>query len=197
MEYDQLFRKIMLVGTAFVVPIAVFYRVRSRTSERLDRKQEGLPLLIGIRLAGLVTMGSLIAFLIDPASMAWSAVPVPLWARWTGVGIALVAASLWLYTFHHLGKNLTDTVVTRREHSLVTSGPYSYVRHPFYVAVALLVIANALTTANWFIFASGLTVLSLLVIRTDIEEAKLVERFGQKYRDYMRKTGRFLPKVGT
>ncbi|HZN98165.1 MAG TPA: isoprenylcysteine carboxylmethyltransferase family protein [Gemmatimonadales bacterium] len=184
----------MLLGAAFVVPIAAFYRVRSRTSERLDRKQEGLFLLLGIRLVGLLTIGSLIAFLIDPTSMAWSAVPIPLWARWAGVAIAAAAASLWLYTFHHLGRNLTDTVVTRREHSLVTRGPYAYVRHPFYVAVALLVIANALTTANWFILASGLTLFSLLVIRTDIEEAKLVERFGHEYLDYMRNTGRFFPK---
>ena len=186
----------MLVGAALVVPIAVFYRIRSRTRERLDRKQEGMFLLIGIRLAGLVTVGSLVAFLINPASMAWSAVPMPLWARWVGVGIAVLATCLWLFTFHHLGRNLTDTVVTREEHTLVTTGPYAYVRHPFYTAVALLVIANALTTANWFICASGLSVLSLLVHRTDIEEAKLIERFGNQYRDYMGKTGRFLPKGG-
>jgi protein-S-isoprenylcysteine O-methyltransferase Ste14 len=184
----------MLAGAAFVVPIAAFYRIRSRTRERLDRTQEGLFLLIGIRLAGLVTIGSLIAFLIDPASMAWSAVAIPLWARWLGVGVAALATSLWLFTFHHLGRNLTDTVVTRKEHSLVTHGPYAYVRHPFYVAVALLVVANGLTTANWFILASGLTLFSLLVIRTSIEEAKLIERFGQQYRDYMQKTGRFFPR---
>ena len=187
----------MLAGAAFVVPIAAFYRIRSRTRERLDRRQEGLWLLIGIRLAGLVTIGSLIAFLIDPASMDWSAVAIPRWARWMGVGTAAVATSLWLFTFHHLGRNLTDTVVTRKEHSLVLHGPYAYVRHPFYVAVALLVVANGLTSANWFILASGLTLFSLLVIRTNIEEAKLIERFGQQYRDYMRKTGRFLPKRGT
>jgi protein-S-isoprenylcysteine O-methyltransferase Ste14 len=67
----------------------------------------------------------------------------------------------------------------------------------FYVAVALLVVANGLMTANWFILASGLTVFFLLVIRTSIEEAKLVERFGQQYRDYMGKTGRFWPKRWT
>ena len=184
----------MLAGAAFVVPVALFYRVRSRTSERLDRMQESLFLLLGIRLVGLLTIGSLIAFLIDPRSMAWSAVPIPNWARWTGVAVGAGAATLWLYTFHRLGRNLTDTVVTRREHSLVINGPYVCVRHPFYVAIALLVIANALTTANWFIFVSGLTLFFLLVTRTDIEEAKLVERFGDEYLDYMRKTGRFFPK---
>lgn len=195
MEYDRLFRTILLAGAAIVLPIALSYRIRSRTGERLDRRQEGLFLLIGIRLAGLVTAGSLVAWLINPGRMSWSSVPLPLWARWLGVALAALATSLWIFTFHHLGKNLTDTVVTRKEHTLVTTGPYAYVRHPFYLAVALLLVANALATANWFILASGLTLFSLLVVRTDIEEAKLIERFGPEYLAYVQRTGRFFPRA--
>jgi protein-S-isoprenylcysteine O-methyltransferase Ste14 len=194
-EADERFRTILLAGAAIVLPIALSYRMRSRTGERLDRRQEGLFLLIGIRLAGLVTAGSLVAWLLNPRRMAWSSVPLPLWARWLGVALAALATSLWIFTFHHLGKNLTDTVVTRKEHTLVTTGPYAYVRHPFYLSVALLLAANALATANWFILASGLTLFSLLVVRTDIEEAKLIERFGSYYLEYMERTGRFLPKA--
>ena len=185
----------MLLGAAIIIPIAATYRIRSRTREKLDRRQEGLFLLIGIRLAGLVTLGSVFAFLVNPASMEWAAAPIPRWARWTGVALAGVASLLWLFTFHHLGRNLTDTVVTRREHTLVTTGPYAYVRHPFYLAIALLVVANALTAANWFIFISGLALLALLVKRTGIEEAKLIERFGSYYLKYMERTGRFLPRT--
>ena len=36
----------------------------------------------------------------------------------------------------------------------------------------------------------------MLVIRTRVEEAKLTERFGEEYRDYARRTGRFLPMLG-
>jgi protein-S-isoprenylcysteine O-methyltransferase Ste14 len=41
----------------------------------------------------------------------------------------------------------------------------------------------------------GSSVLVLLVIRTDKEEAKLVERFGEAYQEYMRGTGRFFPRL--
>ena len=98
-------------------------------------------------------------------------------------------------TFRTLGKNLTDTVVTRTEHTLVTRGPYRWVRHPFYLATALAVVANSLVTANWFLALTGGISFGLLVLRTRIEEEKLIERFGEDYNEYMKRTGRFLPRL--
>ena len=40
---------------------------------------------------------------------------------------------------------------------------------------------------------SGIIVLSFLAVRTPKEEQMLIERFGQQYRDYMARTGRFTP----
>jgi protein-S-isoprenylcysteine O-methyltransferase Ste14 len=100
------------------------------------------------------------------------------------------------WTLSNLGKNLTDTVVTRAEATLVTDGPYRWVRHPFYVTAALLMASVTLLTANWLIGLSSIVVLALLAIRTPKEEQMLIERFGQQYRDYMAKTGRFIPRIG-
>jgi protein-S-isoprenylcysteine O-methyltransferase Ste14 len=91
--------------------------------------------------------------------------------------------------------NLTDTVVTRENHTLVRTGPYRFVRHPFYLAFAIALVGGSLVTVNWFIFLSGCVPLAFLVARTRIEEEKLVERFGDEYRDYMAKTGRFWPRM--
>ena len=196
MGEDATFRMILLAGLAILVPIAAYHRVRSqRTGEKLDRRQEGWFILLTLRPLGFAMMAGLIAFIIDPASMAWSAIPLPSWLRWMGVALGIVAGLLLTWTLHSLGKNLTDTVVTRREHSLVTAGPYRWIRHPFYFSVALAVIANALTAANWFIFITGALVCLLLVIRCRKEEENLVARFGDRYRDYMDRTGRFLPRI--
>lgn len=101
------------------------------------------------------------------------------------------------WTLSSLGKNLTDTVVTRAKATLVTNGPYRWVRHPFYVTAAILMASVTVLTANWFIGISSLAVLALLAVRTPKEEQMLIERFGQDYRDYMAKTGRFVPKPRT
>ena len=121
--------------------------------------------------------------------------PLPTEFRWVGVGIGVPAAVLLVWTFRSLGTNITDTVVTRKRHTLVTTGPYEFVRHPFYVASALAILANTLTTANWFIGLTGGLAITLLVIRSATEEAHLVRRFGLDYTAYMKRTGRFVPRL--
>lgn len=175
------------------MPMGVRYRLKSHTGEKLDRRQEGLFILVALRLAGVTAMIAFVTWLIDPAWMAWAAAPAPVWLRWIGVGLGLTAGFLILWTFRHLGQNLTDTVVTRKEHTLVMTGPYRWVRHPFYTAAALAFLGNSLATANAFLFAAGFVAMALLVVRTRREEANLIARFGDAYRDYMRRTGRFLP----
>jgi len=134
------------------------------------------------------------AYTINPERMAWSAVPLPDWLRWSGVGVLGIAAVLLLWTLHSLGPNLTDTVVTRQAHTLVTRGPYRWVRHPFYDSAGLMVLGVALMAANWFLMLGGLVFMILIVIRTRTEEDKLLARFGDSYRTYMMQTGRFLPR---
>jgi protein-S-isoprenylcysteine O-methyltransferase Ste14 len=176
----------------------VYHRLKSQaTGEKLDRWQEGKFILFTLRPIGIATMAGMVAFMVDPGWMAWSSLRLPDWLRWTGVGVGVVAGGLLVWTLRNLGKNLTDTVVTRRTHTLVLSGPYRWVRHPFYDAVALSLLANGLAAANWFILLGGAAVVALLVARTQIEEEKLLERFGQSYRAYMQQTGRFLPKLGS
>lgn len=192
---DGVFRLMLLAGFAVVLPFALFFRIRSqRTREALDRTQEGVPLMILLRLFGIAAVGSAVAFAVDPSSMEWSRLPFPTWLRWCGVPIGFTAGALLLWTFRTLGPNLTDTVVTRKNHELVTHGPYRWVRHPFYVAFFLTVLGSGLVTANGLLIACGSVAFLLVVARTPIEERKLIEHFGDDYRDLMRRTHRFVPR---
>ena len=195
MNDEQVFRLILIVGLVSVCPIGIYHRLKSHTTERLDRRQEGIFILVTLRPIGMAGMLGLLAYVIDPAWMSWSQVALPIWLRWCGVGIGVIAALLLIWVFRSLGTNLTDTVVTRAKHTLVTTGPYRWVRHPFYVAGALAIAANSLVTANWFLALTGGLAVALLVVRTGTEEEKLIERFGDEYREYMECTGRFLPAL--
>ena len=188
-------RSALLAGYAILLPIALFYRIRSGASgEKLDRRREGAFILATLRpLAGLCALGW-IAWLWRPSSMDWAAIPLPPEARAIGFACWLVSAVLWIWTFVFLGKNLTDTVVTRKAHTLVTSGPYRFVRHPFYVAVALHLAGAALISSNAFILATGIATVALIVLRTQREEAELRARFGEPYREFVERTGMFFPR---
>jgi protein-S-isoprenylcysteine O-methyltransferase Ste14 len=105
--------------------------------------------------------------------------------------------ALWLvfWTLRSLGENLTDTVVTRQHHTLVTAGPYRWVRHPFYLCAALVAVTVSLVSANAFFLVAGGLICFLLALRTRVEEANLLNRFGDDYRTYMDHTGRFFPRL--
>lgn len=193
---DELFRWIFVAILVGFLPFGLYHRIRSNIGgEKLDRWQEGTFILFGLRLSGLPWFIGGIVWMIDPSLMAWASVPLPLWLRWSGFILIAVWGVLFVWTFQTLGKNLTDTVVTRKDHTLVTTGPYRYVRHPFYLSFLIAVIGGGIVTANWYLFLTSLLPFAFLVARTRIEEEKLVERFGDEYREYMSRTGRFWPRL--
>jgi len=196
MDLDHTFRALMVGGFFVLLPIGLYYRLKSQVGgERLDRSHEGVFILATLRPLGLIYWAGMIAYMINPAWVAWSSMALPAWLRWTGAALAPLGAGLLVWTFRALGSNLTDTVVTRRSHTLVTQGPYRFVRHPFYDSVAVLGVATSLMMANWFVLLTGVLGFLLLAVRSRTEEDKLLARFGDSYRAYRYQTGRFLPKI--
>ena len=195
MNQEATFRAVLGVGFLTILMIMLYHRLRSwESKEPLDRRQEGLFILATLRPIGLLLWVGVFAYLINPAWMAWSSVPLPAWLRWSGVGVLATGVALLAWTLRRLGTNLTDTVVTRQAHTLITQGPYRWVRHPFYDAMALLVVGIALIAANWFILVTGALVFLLLAVRSQTEEALLSARFGEEYRAYKESTGRLVPR---
>lgn len=197
MNDDQTLRVVLITVMLLLLPFGMYHRFRSQsTGEKLDRRQEGLFILATLRPLGAAYWLGVLAWMINPRWMAWSSVSLPIWSRWVGVGALLVGCALLVWTFRSLGTNLTDTVVTRKTHTLVVHGPYRWIRHPLYSSAGLLIAAVSLIAANWFFFAIGVALLCLLIMRTRTEERNLVARFGDSYEKYMDRTGRFLPRVG-
>lgn len=175
--------------------IGAYHRIRSQMSgESLDRTREGWPLLLGIRLAAL---GGFVATIttLNNSIGAWAYVPLPISIRWLGIGM-LTCSVVWLsWMFISLGRNLTDTVVTRKDAVFVESGPYRFVRNPMYTGLLFAGFSLGAALANWLIAAFLSLVFALLALRTAREESYLIARFGDQYREYMKRVGRFFPKI--
>jgi protein-S-isoprenylcysteine O-methyltransferase Ste14 len=196
MDLDRTFRTLVVLGFLVLFPTGLYYRLKSGVrSERLDRSHEGVFILATLRPMGLTYLAAIIAYMINPEWMTWSSMPLPAWLRWAGAALAPLGAGWLVWTSRALGPNLTDTVVTRRSHTLVTEGPYRFVRHPFYDSAAVLAVATSMMMANWFVLLMGAVVFLLLAVRARTEEDKLLTRFGESYRMYRSRTGRFLPKI--
>ena len=64
-----------------------------------------------------------------------------------------------------------------------------------YTTIFLQALAFFLLSANWIIGTTGLGTSILCVASVGDEEALMIEEFGDQYRAYMQRTGRFLPPM--
>lgn len=196
MNTDSMIHAVAVLVVAASLLISITYRRRAaQAGDKIDVKEEGSLILYLRRVFGLALWISILAYLVNPAWLEWSMLPLPTGLRWAGVTVMLLCLPLVYWVFSSLGKNVTQTVVTRQEHSLVTSGPYRWVRHPLYSVGFLMFSALSLASGSWFIGLSLLLGMIPLALRTPIEEARLIERFGDEYRAYMQRTGRYLPRL--
>jgi len=178
--------------------ISIYYRIKADrdTGEKLSRKADGNAMMTVIRIGGVVLWLSPLVYLINPAWMAWSKIGLPDWTRTLGVGIGILCVAGIYWLFSSIGSGITPVSATRKEHRLSTSGPYRWVRHPLYTVGSSFYISFGLMADNWFIAALGILTFILMAIRTPKEEANLIKKFGDEYREYMKRTGRFFPKLG-
>ncbi len=163
----------------------------------MPRRGDGAGFLVPQIVITLASMGWLLTYLIAPQWIAWSQVELPQWMRFGGVGLGVAAIGLFVWMFKHLGANVTATAQTRPDAQLVTTGPYRWIRHPMYAFGFIWFLAIVVLTASWFIAVTGTAGFSFLLIRCRREEANLIEKFGDEYRAYMHRTGRFFPRLGS
>lgn len=190
------YRIATLVLLTVVASISIYYRHRAeREGGKLDRSQGG-PLLIALRLVGLAAFLPIVLYIINPAWLPWMRFDLADWLRWLAFAIAaaMVPGIYWL--FSTIGNNISPRQTTRVNHQLVTNGPYRYIRHPLYTFGGVFFLAICVGTAIWWSLVLLTVGFGALMWRTPREEQNLIALFGDEYRAYMTRTGRYLPKLG-
>ena len=79
--------------------------------------------------------------------------------------------------------------------SIVSTGAFHYIRHPMYTALMLLAWGAFLKQFTWLTLALVLTATVLLFLTALRDEQECIAHFGDAYREYMRRTRRFIPFV--
>ena len=194
---ENIFRILAALILFTGVGISAYFRRKAdkETGEALSRKADGTLLMNIIRIGGLALWLSPLVYLINPAWMNWSKIGLPEWTRWlgAGVGIFCVMGIYWLFSSIQTG--ITPVSATRKNHKLATHGIYKYIRHPLYTIGSSFFISIGVMADNWLIIGFGIFAFLLMAIRTPKEEENLIAKFGDEYREYMKQTGKFLPKL--
>lgn len=114
-----------------------------------------------------------------------------------GIVVATASFLVRAAAVRHLGRMWSVHIEIRREHELVRSGPFGWVRHPIYFA-AILELVGAMLFLNsvytWIVFAVMFT--PSLYARIRLEERAMIAQFGDAYRAYRKTTPAVLPWRG-
>lgn len=145
-------------------------------------------------VAQLWVIGSFI-YIFYPSAMAWTRFPMPAWFRWSGVIITVVGMALEFSTQLNLGKNYSTTLHISEGQSLVTSGPYRYVRHPMYTALIMVGVGIGILSTSWYFLIPFIATGIVVAFRIRREEEAMIEEFGDEYIQYAQVTGRFFPLI--
>jgi protein-S-isoprenylcysteine O-methyltransferase Ste14 len=165
--------------------MVVLLSVRRRGTTQMD---PGLDLYCSFTIAQPILAG------LDAAR--FHGAPMPSWSVYPGVGLFLVSAAwiTWVLVRNPHAES-SVRIQTERDHSVVSSGPYRFVRHPMYVGLILLHVSIALVLGSmWTLILAGLFTI-LFFWRTALEDQTL-RRELSGYEEYTQVTRyRLMPGI--
>ena len=168
-----------------------------RTGERLlpDRaalQREGFWTVALDRLFSLLVAAVVLLWFLGN-SLRSLVFPAPDWLRWAGLCLGITSVGLFAWSHAVLGRFWSTTLQLRQAHRLITAGPYARIRHPMYSAILGWLMSLGLVAANWTAFVLAALGTLIVFLRIQGEEEMMLEKFGDEYREYMKRSGRLLP----
>ncbi|MHA1964522.1 MAG: methyltransferase [Candidatus Thorarchaeota archaeon] len=148
-------------------------------------------------LMGIFMIFGLVIYVFYTPLFPWMQLPLPDLIRWIGVVTGLVSLPFIAWVHWALGVVFSKTLTIQENHQLVTTGPYSRIRHPMYTVFTFWFLSWFLISANLLLLITWIITMLYFIIRIPQEERMLLEQFGESYREYMSKTGRLFPKLST
>lgn len=170
-----------------------YYKIKARVYlEKPFSRGEGFHVMASYAAMSIPLIIMTYWYIVYPEKTVSTSIPLPVWLRLFGIVLGGVALMLLIWVHQSLGENFRTTIALKKNHKLVTWGPYRYVRHPMYSAYVIIFISALLISRNLVIGGSGLAIIVfLMTVRLRLEEALLIERFGHRYRLYMETTNKF------
>jgi protein-S-isoprenylcysteine O-methyltransferase Ste14 len=176
-----------LAGWALLeLSVRVREAIRGRAGRERDR---------GTRVLIAVTLGAAIGLAAAASSRAPSLRMPGAW-RVAGVIVMWLGLGVRAWAIAALGDAFRTTVKVDPGQTVVTTGPYRWIRHPSYAGLLLIVAGFGLAAGNWLALAACLVLpLPGLVWRIHVEEAELNRVLGDAYHDFQATTARLIPRV--
>jgi protein-S-isoprenylcysteine O-methyltransferase Ste14 len=115
---------------------------------------------------------------------------ISLYIRLIILGLILVTAVYLIRSGHVVVKH------EQRPSGVVSTGAFQYVRHPLYLGSIMFYLGLAVATASLFSLVLVVLIFIFYDFIASYEEKLLQDRFHEEYRNYQKRTGKWLPMIG-
>jgi protein-S-isoprenylcysteine O-methyltransferase Ste14 len=183
-----------ILYAAFVIwlfpEVILSFTKRIASNAKVSDRASGILLRLCIWLGILASIN--IAFALRSFAIPWYRTLL----FYAGIFLMLAGTLFRQYSIRVLGKYFTFRVATQPGQTVVEDGPYRWIRHPSYSGALISIFGLGLAFTNWL---SLIVVVALPFIgysyRAWVEEKTLSNALGEPYRQYMKRTRRFVPFV--
>lgn len=194
MDEELLFRILILSTYAVFAAIRIRYRIPAAKRERDQYPPSRLALgVLSISIIGYFLTLILYTFYI-PMILIFN-LPLTSIVRWLSVLLAIIFIPILYWVHSTLDKQYSADLSIKKDHNLIEVGPYRKVRHPMYTVFIVFTISIALVSANLIFIIFSLLISFSFPSIIKSEEMMLIDAFGDEYRSYMERTGRFFPPL--
>lgn len=128
-----------------------------------------------------------------PEYTIWLKIYLPSWIGLSGLVLMVSSPLLKMWSYKKLGRNWSTKVVINQRHSLITTGPYHWIRHPIYLSYLMLALGIFFATGSLTLFSLGACFFIIDLIRGFEEEKALRQKFVAEYPQYAESTGGYVP----
>ncbi|HUB52313.1 MAG TPA: isoprenylcysteine carboxylmethyltransferase family protein [Terracidiphilus sp.] len=146
-----------------------------------------------------------VVFLIVIALLSTMRIPLPWlyhefwpqgsWSFWIGAAVMVAGLLFAVWARVHLGRNWSRSVTIKKDHELISSGPYAVVRHPIYTGILGGFLGTAIAISQVRGFLALVLVLIVFWVKLRLEEQWMRSEFGESYSTYARHTSALVPFV--
>jgi len=144
-------------------------------------------------------------FLVAIVLLCTTRIPLPLlyfqfWPQgllpfWLGAAITITGLLFAVWAREHLGLNWSRSVTIKKDHELITTGPYAVVRHPIYTGILIGFFGMAIAISQVRGFIVFVFIFIALWLKLRMEEQWMRSQFGETYADYSRQTAALVPFI--
>lgn len=116
--------------------------------------------------------------------------------RYIGLVVYLIFSWIQVWSFKTLGDNYSQDIMIKKNHELVTKGPFTLIRHPQYMCQILLDLGATAATFGYIVGLLALIEIPIYIMRASMEDKLLAKYFAEKFSDYKKKSGFMFPFIG-